>query len=57
MERGPGNSRGLVEMNQCIAIHKCLEAMLGISLYSYMYLKLAKTMSFLLSHILSLQQN
>jgi hypothetical protein len=25
-----------------IAIHKCMEAMLGISLYSYLYLKLAK---------------
>jgi hypothetical protein len=26
------------------AIHKCMEAMLGISLYSYLYLKLAKTL-------------
>jgi hypothetical protein len=25
-----------------IAIHKCMEAMLGMSLYSYLYLKLAK---------------
>jgi hypothetical protein len=25
-----------------VAIHKCMEAMLGISLYSYPYLKLAK---------------
>jgi hypothetical protein len=25
-----------------VAIYKCLEAMLGISLYSYLYLKLAK---------------
>jgi hypothetical protein len=25
-----------------VAIHKCMEAMLGISLYSYLYLKLAK---------------
>jgi hypothetical protein len=25
-----------------IAIHKCMEAMLGISLYSYLYPKLAK---------------
>jgi hypothetical protein len=25
-----------------VAIHKCLEAMLGISLYNYFYLKLAK---------------
>jgi hypothetical protein len=27
-----------------IAIHMCMEAMLGISLYSYLYLKLAKTL-------------
>jgi hypothetical protein len=26
------------------AIHKCMEAMLGISLYSYLYPKLAKTL-------------
>jgi hypothetical protein len=26
----------------CVAIHKCMEAMLGISLYSYLYPKLAK---------------
>jgi hypothetical protein len=25
-----------------VAIHKCMEATLGISLYSYLYLKLAK---------------
>jgi hypothetical protein len=25
-----------------VVIHKCMEAMLGISLYSYLYLKLAK---------------
>jgi hypothetical protein len=25
-----------------VAIHKCMEAMVGISLYSYLYLKLAK---------------
>jgi hypothetical protein len=25
-----------------VAIHKCMEAALGISLYSYLYLKLAK---------------
>jgi hypothetical protein len=25
-----------------VAIHKCLEAILGISLYSYLYLKLEK---------------
>jgi hypothetical protein len=27
-----------------VAIHKCMEAMLGISLYRYPYLKLAKTL-------------
>jgi hypothetical protein len=27
-----------------VAIHKCLEAMLGISLYSYLYFKLARTL-------------
>jgi hypothetical protein len=41
----------------CVAIHKCIEAMLGISLYSYLYLKLAKTLSFSLSFMFSLQQN
>jgi hypothetical protein len=40
-----------------IAIHMCMEATLGISLYSYLYLKLAKTLSFLLSLSFSLQQN
>jgi hypothetical protein len=40
-----------------VAIHKCMEAMLGISLYSYLYLKLAEMLSFLLSLMLSLQQN
>jgi hypothetical protein len=40
-----------------VAIHKCMEAMLGISLYSYLYLKLAKTLSFSLSFMFSLQQN
>jgi hypothetical protein len=34
-----------------------MEAMLGISLYSYLYLKLAKILSFLLSLMFSLQQN
>jgi hypothetical protein len=34
-----------------------MEAMLGISLYSYLYLKLAKTLSFLLSLTFSFQQN
>jgi hypothetical protein len=27
-----------------VAIHKCMEAMLGISLSSYLYLKLAKAL-------------
>jgi hypothetical protein len=40
-----------------IVIHMCMEAILGISLYSYLYLKLAKTLSFLLSLMSSLQQN
>jgi hypothetical protein len=30
-----------------VVIHKCMEAKLGISLYSYLYLKLAKMLSFL----------
>jgi hypothetical protein len=34
-----------------------MEAMLGISLYSYPYLKLAKMLSFLLLLMSSLQQN
>jgi hypothetical protein len=42
----------------CVAIHMCMEAILGISLYSYLYLKLAKTLCFfLLSLMVSLQQN
>jgi hypothetical protein len=40
-----------------VVIHMCIEAMLGISLYSYLYLKLAKTLSFLLSLMFSLQQS
>jgi hypothetical protein len=27
-----------------VVIHMCMEAMVGISLYSYLYLKLAKTL-------------
>jgi hypothetical protein len=30
-----------------VVIHKCMEAILGISLYSYLYLKLAKHYGFL----------
>jgi hypothetical protein len=41
----------------CVVMHMCMEAMLGISLYSYPYLKLAKMLSFLLSLMFSLQQN
>jgi hypothetical protein len=40
-----------------VAIHKCMEAIPGISLYSYLYPKLAKMLSFLLSVMFSLQQN
>jgi hypothetical protein len=29
-----------------VAIYMCMEAMLGTSLYSYLYLKLAKTLYF-----------
>jgi hypothetical protein len=32
-----------------VVIHTCMEAVLGLSLYSYLYLKLAKILSFLLS--------
>jgi hypothetical protein len=37
-----------------VAIHRYMEATLGISLYSYLYLKLSKTLSFLLSLMFSL---
>jgi hypothetical protein len=40
-----------------IVIHKCMEATLGICLYSCLYLKLAKMLSFLLSPMFCLQQN
>jgi hypothetical protein len=36
-----------------VVIHMCMEAMLGISLYSYLYLNLAKMLSFLLSLVFS----
>jgi hypothetical protein len=37
-----------------VAIHTCVEAMLGISLYSYLYLKLAKCYVFLIiTHVFS----
>jgi hypothetical protein len=40
-----------------VVIHICMETTQGISLYSYFYLKLAKTLFFLLSLMFSLQQN
>jgi hypothetical protein len=40
-----------------VVIHKCMEATLGISLHSYLYLNWQNTVSFLLSLIFSLQQN
>jgi hypothetical protein len=39
-----------------IAIHEGMEAMLGISLYSYLYLKLAKPLFFIIFYAF-LQQN
>jgi hypothetical protein len=39
------------------AIHKCMDAMLGISLYSYLYLKLAKMLCLYYYLLFSLQQN
>jgi hypothetical protein len=40
-----------------VAIHMCMEAMLGISLSSCLSLKLAKMLFFLLSRMFSFQQN
>jgi hypothetical protein len=40
-----------------VVIPMCMEAMLGIPLYSYLYLKLAKMLSLLLLLLSSLQQN
>jgi hypothetical protein len=40
-----------------VAIHMCMEAMLGISLYSSLSQTSKNTMSFLLSLMFSLQQN
>jgi hypothetical protein len=34
-----------------VVIHLCMEAMLGISLYSYLYLKLAKTLCLSYYHL------
>jgi hypothetical protein len=40
-----------------VSIYKCMEAMLGISLYSYLYLKLAKMLCLSDYLLFSLQQN
>jgi hypothetical protein len=40
-----------------VAVCKCMEATLGIFLYRHLYLKLVKTLSFLLLLMFSLQQN
>jgi hypothetical protein len=40
-----------------VAIHICMEATLRISLYSYLYFKLAKTPCFLLLSFIFLQEN
>jgi hypothetical protein len=51
---GPGSrKRSGRDEPMCIAIHKCMEPTLRISPYSYLYLKLAKTLSFLLSLMFS----
>jgi hypothetical protein len=43
MRWGPGSSkRSGRDEPVMVAIHKCMKAMLGISLYSYLYLKLTK---------------
>jgi hypothetical protein len=41
MGRGPAKRSGRDEP-MWVAIHKCIEAMLGISLHRYLHLKLAK---------------
>jgi hypothetical protein len=50
MERGLGNNEEVTDEPIWVVIHKCVEATLGISLYTYLYLKLAK-MSYLLYFI------
>jgi hypothetical protein len=43
--RGPGSSEESDrDEPMWVAIHKCMEATIGISLYSYLYLKLVKTL-------------
>jgi hypothetical protein len=58
MGRGPEiDKRSGRDEPMWVAIPKCIEAAQSISLYSYSYFKLAKTMSFLLSLMFSFQQN
>jgi hypothetical protein len=40
-----------------VVIHKCMEATLGLSLYSYLFQSSKNAISFLLSLMFSLQQN
>jgi hypothetical protein len=57
MGRGVGSSEEVWYRGTNV-IHMCMEAMPGISLYNYLYLKTNKnTMPFLLSVMFSLQQN
>jgi hypothetical protein len=45
MGRGPGRSEGFGgDESMWVAIHKCMEATPGISLYRYLYPRLAKTL-------------
>jgi hypothetical protein len=49
MGRGPGSSEEVSRDEPVwVVIRKCMEAMLGISLYNYLYLKLAKMLLFLM---------
>jgi hypothetical protein len=55
MGREPGSSEEVWQDEPMwVAIHKCMEAMLGISLYTYLYLKLAKMYAFpIISYVFS----
>jgi hypothetical protein len=59
MRRGPGSSEEVWQRSTNVGFNtQVLGSKLGISLYSYLYLKLAKMIkSFLLSPMFSLQQN
>jgi hypothetical protein len=47
MGRGPGSSEEVSrDESMWIVIHMCIVTTLGVSLYSYLYLKLAKTLCF-----------